>query len=118
MEQKNNIAILILGDADADKTTIQRIIGQALQDAGVHYTLGADSQRENNLLGSSQYDQETAALQLNNTTTVVMEQVEADAINSFVRRSHGPLIGYGGYEHSSGLKIIPVYEGLWYEKES
>lgn len=75
MEQKNNIAILILGDAEADKTTIQRIIGQALQDAGVNYTLGADSQRENNLLGAHQYDQEAAALHLNNTTTVVMEPI-------------------------------------------
>lgn len=112
MEQNNNVAILILGDAEADKTTLQRIIGQALQDAGVNYTLGADSQRENNLLGTHQYDQEAAALHLNNTTTVVLEQIEADNINSFVRGSRDPLIGYNGYEHSSGFKIIPVYEGL------
>lgn len=112
MEQKNNIAILILGDAEADKTTLQRIIGQALQDAGVNYTLGTDSQRENNLLGAHQYDQEAAALDLNNTTTVVLEQIEADNINSFVRGSRDTLIGYNGYEHSSGFKIIPVYKGL------
>lgn len=104
MESK--IAILIIGDSDADKTVIQQIVTEALYQNGISVQLGDKAEREQRLSGSHSED-----LTLKNTTTVVLDQIPSNVIDEMDGRADeipGVVTGYTGYEHSAGIKIIPT----------
>lgn len=102
----SKIAILIIGDSQVDKTTLQRIIGEALHNHGIDAKLGTKAEREHTLAASHSSD-----LTLKNTTTVVMDQIDSPVIDEMDGRADqipGVVMGYHGYEHSAGIKIVPT----------
>lgn len=74
---KNEVTVLIAGRNHTGKTTIQRIIADALRAHGIECTLGETAQHENNLLGSYAYDENIATGRVAETTRVVIDERHA-----------------------------------------
>lgn len=107
---RTKMAVLIIGGANSGKTTVQRIISQALKDAGVAFTLGEHAQHELTNLCEEEAVFVEGVKRIQACTDVMVEEIHTTTLRRFEQSGANPIVSYRGYDHSGGFKLIPVYK--------
>lgn len=104
------IAVLVVGGPHTGKTTVQRIITNALKAVGIEPTLGENAKREMETTCQEDGFLELASKMVMEDSGVLVEEIHVPAANMFTQNDPRPVVSFRGYAHSAGFKIIPVYE--------
>lgn len=107
----DKVAIIIAGKANTGKTVIQSIISKALKEAGITFELGENAQRETEDLCLEEGFLSEAVEKINKGPGIIVEEIHLHSMNGLSAPDPRPVVGYRGYSHSAGFKLIPVHKG-------
>lgn len=107
----DKVAIMIIGKPNTGKTVIQDIISKALKEAGIKFELGEYAQHESKDLPTEEGFLAEAVEHINKGPGVIVEEVHYHDPLTDQPKDARPVIGYRGYSHSSGFKLVPVHKG-------
>ncbi|QXO10037.1 hypothetical protein pEaSNUABM37_00076 [Erwinia phage pEa_SNUABM_37] len=107
----DKLAIIIAGKPNTGKTVIQAIISKALKEAGIEFELGENAQRETGDLCTDEGFMSEAVQKINKGPGIIVEEIHLYSMDGLSTPDPRPVIGYRGYSHSAGFKIIPVHKG-------
>ena len=104
------LAVFVLGDNRIGKTTVQRIITKALEDAGIEVTLGQTATDELTNACEDAGVAVEAIKHIKEHTNVIVEEIHTPILRVFAASVPRTIVSYRGYTHSGGFKIVPVYK--------
>lgn len=110
MNNKSMISVLVIGGPHAGKTTVQRIITDALKAAGIEPVLGQTAQLEMETTCQEEGFLELATKAVVKESGVLIEEINVQTDTLYGQPDPRPVVSFRGYAHSSGFKVIPVYK--------
>jgi len=110
VDNKSTIAVLVVGGSHTGKTTVQRIITNALKAAGIEPVLGENAQQEMETTCQEEGFLEIAAKEVVKVSDVMVEEIHLPSDTVYGQKDPRPVVSFRGYAHSAGFKLIPVYK--------
>ena len=106
----DKLVIIIAGAPNTGKTVIQNIISKALAEAGIKFDLGENAQRETEDLCTEESFITEAVKKINKGPDIIVEEIHLHKMRDLVEMDSRSIVGYKGYVHSAGFKVVPIYK--------